>query len=103
MHPSQLWYSARTPGEFAAGGVVREPHGRRLLAVGDAATTTNFKDTGSGQFLRPAFGQLQQEFAGLNGGTSISLSLVRKPDQCRIDVRRGRPCYVPAILLYGTS
>lgn len=46
--------------------------GRRLLAVGDAATTTNFKDTASGQFLRPAFGQLQQEFAALNGGTSIT-------------------------------
>jgi hypothetical protein len=40
--------------------------GRRLLAVGDAATTTNFKDAASGQFLRPAFGQLQQELPSLN-------------------------------------
>jgi hypothetical protein len=40
--------------------------GRRLLAVGDAATTTNFKDTASGQFLRPAFGQLQQELPTFN-------------------------------------
>jgi hypothetical protein len=38
--------------------------GRRLLAVGDAATITNFKDTASGTFLRPAFGQLQQELPG---------------------------------------
>ncbi len=45
--------------------------GRRLLAVGDAATTTNFKDTASGQFLRPAFGQLQQELPGLNSAGSI--------------------------------
>jgi len=35
--------------------------GRRLLAVGDAATTTNFKDKASGQFLRPAFGALEQQ------------------------------------------
>lgn len=42
--------------------------GRRLLAVGDAATITNFKDTTSGQFLRAAFGQLQQELPGLSTG-----------------------------------
>lgn len=46
--------------------------GRRLLAVGDAATTTNFKDTASGQFLRQAFGQLQQELPGLNTSSSIA-------------------------------
>ena len=40
--------------------------GRRLLAVGDAATITDFKDTASGQFLRQAFGQLQQELPGLS-------------------------------------
>jgi hypothetical protein len=45
--------------------------GRRLLAVGDAATTTNFKDTASGQFLRPAFGVLQQELPGLNSTGSV--------------------------------
>ncbi len=35
--------------------------GRRLLAVGDAATVTNFKDNASGTFLRPAFAALQQQ------------------------------------------
>ncbi len=35
--------------------------GRRLLAVGDAAEVTNFKDSTSGQFLLPAFGALQKE------------------------------------------
>ncbi len=42
--------------------------GRRLLAVGDAGTTTNFKDTASGQFLRPAFGIMQQELPSLSSG-----------------------------------
>ena len=42
--------------------------GRRLLAVGDAATTTNFKDSASGQFLRAAFGQMQQELPSLSSG-----------------------------------
>jgi hypothetical protein len=37
--------------------------GRRLLAVGDAATITNFKDKASGQFLRTAFGALEQQVA----------------------------------------
>ena len=46
--------------------------GRRLLAVGDAATITNFKDNASGQFLRQAFGQLQQELPGLNTSNSIA-------------------------------
>ena len=40
--------------------------GRRLLAVGDAATITNFKDTASGQQLRQAFGQLQTELPSLS-------------------------------------
>jgi|HubBroStandDraft_6_1064221.scaffolds.fasta_scaffold00538_8 hypothetical protein len=35
--------------------------GRRLLAVGDAATTTNFLDTTSGQLLKSAFAGLQQQ------------------------------------------
>ncbi|HXY24817.1 MAG TPA: carboxypeptidase regulatory-like domain-containing protein [Candidatus Acidoferrum sp.] len=43
--------------------------GRRLLAVGDSATITNFKDTTSGQFLRQAFGQLQQELPNINPAT----------------------------------
>jgi hypothetical protein len=46
--------------------------GRRLLAVGDAATTTNFKDAASGQLLRTAFGQLQQEFAARGSAGSIA-------------------------------
>jgi carboxypeptidase family protein len=54
--------------------------GRRLLALGDAATATNFKDTTpsnefgfpTGQFLREAFGQLQQELPGLNSAGSIA-------------------------------
>jgi len=39
--------------------------GRRLLAVGDAATVTNFKDNASGTFLRDGFAALQQQI--LNG------------------------------------
>jgi Carboxypeptidase regulatory-like domain len=35
--------------------------GRRLLAVGDAATTTNFLDSTSGQFLKSAFAGVQQQ------------------------------------------
>jgi len=35
--------------------------GRRLLAVGDAATITNFKDNTSGTFLRDAFAALQTQ------------------------------------------
>lgn len=35
--------------------------GRRLLAVGDAATITDFVDNTSGQHLRQAFGLLQQQ------------------------------------------
>lgn len=46
--------------------------GRRLLAVGDAATVTDFKDTASGQFLRASFGQLQQELPGLLTSNSIA-------------------------------
>lgn len=40
--------------------------GRRLLAVGDAAQIVDFKDTGSGQFLKASFGQLQKEEVTLN-------------------------------------
>jgi len=40
--------------------------GRRLLAVGDAATITNFKDRASGQLLRAGFAQLQNELPGLS-------------------------------------
>lgn len=62
--------------------------GRRLLAVGDAATITNFKDTTSGQFLRDAFGQLERQvqagaavtpqpwFENQLGGTAFCNSIV---------------------------
>ena len=35
--------------------------GRKLVAVGDAAQTLNFKDAASGQFLKDAFAQLQTQ------------------------------------------
>jgi hypothetical protein len=35
--------------------------GRKLVAVGDAAQTLNFKDAASGQFLKDAFGKLQTQ------------------------------------------
>ena len=35
--------------------------GRKLIAVGDAAQTLNFKDAASGQFLKDAFGKLQAQ------------------------------------------
>jgi hypothetical protein len=35
--------------------------GRRLVAVGDAAQTVNFKDPASGQLLKDAFGKLQTQ------------------------------------------
>jgi hypothetical protein len=35
--------------------------GRKLSADGDAAQTLNFKDAGSGQFLKSAFGQLETQ------------------------------------------
>jgi len=56
-------FQRELPGNFLleAGYVGRL--GRRLLAVGDAATITDFKDPASGQFLRAAFGQMQNQFA----------------------------------------
>jgi len=41
--------------------------GRKLIAVGDAAQTVNFKDAASNQFLKAAFGQLQSQVQ--SGGT----------------------------------
>ena len=35
--------------------------GRRLVAIGDAAQTLNFKDAASGQFLNTAFGNVQSQ------------------------------------------
>jgi hypothetical protein len=49
------------PGNFLLEATYVNRMGRRLLAVGDAATVTNFKDNASGTFLRQAFGALQQQ------------------------------------------
>jgi len=49
------------PGNFLLEATYVNRMGRRLLAVGDAATVTNFKDNTSGTFLRQAFGALQQQ------------------------------------------
>jgi hypothetical protein len=38
--------------------------GRRLVAIGDAAQTLNFKDATSGQFLNTAFGNVQSQMQG---------------------------------------
>ena len=43
--------------------------GRRLIAVGDAAQTLNFKDAKSGQFLKDAFAKLQSQ---VQQGTAIT-------------------------------
>src|SRR5579871_1205548 len=56
-------FQRELPGNFMLEANYVGRLGRRLLAVGDAATITNFKDPASGQFLRAAFGQLQTEFA----------------------------------------
>ena len=49
------------PGNFLLEATYVNRMGRRLLAVGDAATITNFKDPASGTFLRQAFGALQTQ------------------------------------------
>jgi len=51
------------PGNFLFEGTYVLRLGRRLLAVGDAATTTDFVDPTSGQHLRAAFAALQKEVA----------------------------------------
>ena len=56
-------FQRELPGNFLLEANYVGRLGRRLLAVGDAATITNFKDPASGQFLRAAFGQLQTEFS----------------------------------------
>jgi hypothetical protein len=54
-------FQRELPGNFLLEANYVGRLGRRLLAVGDAATITNFKDTTSGQFLRDAFGQLEKQ------------------------------------------
>jgi len=56
-------FQRELPGNFLLEANYVGRLGRRLLAVGDAATITNFKDPASGQLLRTAFGQMQQQFA----------------------------------------
>src|SRR5208337_751373 len=54
-------FQRELPGNFLLEANYVGRLGRRLLAVGDAATITNFKDPTSGQFLRDAFGQLEKQ------------------------------------------
>src|SRR5271157_5727410 len=54
-------FQRELPGNFLLEANYVSRLGRRLLAVGDAATITNFKDPTSGQFLRDAFGQLEKQ------------------------------------------
>lgn len=56
-------FQRELPGNFLLEANYVGRLGRRLLAVGDAATITDFKDPASGQFLRAAFGQMQTQFA----------------------------------------
>ena len=56
-------FQRELPGNFLLEANYVGRLGRRLLAVGDAATITDFKDPASGQFLRASFGQLQTQFA----------------------------------------
>lgn len=55
-------FQRELPGNFLLEANYVSRLGRRLLAVGDAGTITNFKDPTSGQFLRDAFGQLERQF-----------------------------------------
>jgi hypothetical protein len=54
-------FQRELPGNFLLEANYVSRLGRRLLAVGDAATITNFKDPTSGQFLRDAFGSLEKQ------------------------------------------
>ncbi len=54
-------FQRELPGNFLLEANYVGRMGRRLLAVGDAATITNFKDPTSGQFLRTAFGLLEKQ------------------------------------------
>jgi Carboxypeptidase regulatory-like domain len=56
-----MGFQRELPGNFLLEANYVGRLGRRLLAVGDAATITNFKDPASGQFLRTAFGNIEKE------------------------------------------
>jgi hypothetical protein len=63
-----MGFQRELPGNFQLEANYVGRLGRRLLAVGDAATITNFKDPTSGQFLRDAFGKLERQ---VQSGTPI--------------------------------
>lgn len=81
-------FQRELPGNFLLEANYVGRLGRRLLAVGDAATITNFKDPTSGQFLRDAFGQLEKQvqtgqsitaqpwFENQLGGTALCQAIV---------------------------
>jgi len=82
MPSFSTWHSAELPGNLLLEATYGKRMGRRLLAVGDAGTITNFKDTASGQFLRPAFGQLQRQASRAQHFKLDSrYSMVRESDQ----------------------
>ena len=66
-----LGFQRELPGNFLLEANYVGRLGRRLLAVGDAATITNFKDPASGQFLRDAFGKLEKQ---VQSGTPRSIT-----------------------------
>jgi hypothetical protein len=57
------------PGDFLVDVGYFGKFGRRLVAVGDAAQTLNFRDPASGQLLYSAFGALQKQ---LQAGTGLA-------------------------------
>ena len=81
-------FQRELPGNFLLEANYVGRLGRRLLAVGDAATITNFKDPASGQLLRTAFGALEKQvqsgqpvtnqpwFENQLGGTAFCESIV---------------------------
>jgi hypothetical protein len=68
-----LGFQRELPGNFLLEANYVGRMGRRLLAVGDAATITNFKDNASGQFLKDAFGQLEKQVQNNPGRNSSTL------------------------------
>ncbi|HWZ98729.1 MAG TPA: carboxypeptidase-like regulatory domain-containing protein [Candidatus Dormibacteraeota bacterium] len=70
--PYQYTFSFGVQRQLAHGFIVEADYvgrlGRKLLAQGDFAQTTNFKDPASGRFLRESFGALERQIqAGLPG------------------------------------
>jgi hypothetical protein len=70
--PYQYTFSFGVQRQLAHGFILEADYvgrlGRKLLAQGDFAQTTNFKDPSSGRFLRESFGALERQVqAGLPG------------------------------------